>query len=72
MGLYIAFVSVFAMVAIILHAAPYDPPHVPATIPGTVLPCSTTGCAAHASTIAAGRLACDNCAGYLNARAAGA
>jgi len=68
-GLYLVALAVAVVYAAISCAATYQVPESTSTIPGTVLPCSTTGCGHPAVTIAAGRLACDGCAQYLTSRA---
>jgi hypothetical protein len=72
-GVLIAALTITVVVAAILKAAEYQPLTEPTTtVPGVLLPCTTTGCGRPAVTIAAGRAACDNCAQYLTSRAVGA
>lgn len=72
-GLYILALAVAVIYAALTSAAMYQAPDTDQDIiPGTTVICATTGCDQPAFTIAAGHLACDNCAQYLTSRALGA
>jgi hypothetical protein len=68
-GVYLVALTVAVIYAALSCAATYQVPESTSTIPGTVLPCSTTNCGRPAVTIAAGYPACDDCSSYLTARA---
>jgi hypothetical protein len=70
-GVYLLVLTVAVIYAALTSAATYQAPRTDQdTIPGTTVPC--TDCDQPASTIVAGRPACDDCATHPTSSAIGA